>query len=483
MASIINIRGAKAVNDPSYRYKMPALIPKVEGRGNGIKTVIVNMTDIALALHRSPGEVTKFFGVEMAAQAKWVEEEERSVVNGAHTEKALQDALFKYIEVFVLCGNCKTPEVSKYKIKNDMIEMVCLGCGHRGFADPGHKLNTFILQMHKKAKKDKAGGDDKKKDKKAKKDKKDAEEGSGSDEEKSEKKDKKDKKEKKDKSEKKEKSDKKEKKEKKEKSEKSEKKEKKEEKEESGSGSDDKEGGSDDEGKWFTDTSEAAYEARIKEQMELEAQAAKQSMFMFNETEGALGDMEDEATEMLQLCITEVKEAVSGESPPTNPVLAALLLRLQVKFRFKPRHQVAIFFPACLTAQMVKGKELQKYLSVFSGMVTTKAARMELIAQSELHFGVTHSATKAHFPVALKFFYDNDLLEEADVMGWADGPARTNYTCSSVPEDLAQALRTSAKPFLDWLRAAEAESGSEEESSEEEEAAAGEESDDDIDGI
>jgi len=42
------------VSDAFYRYKMPKLLAKVEGKGNGIKTVIVNMVEIAKALGRPP---------------------------------------------------------------------------------------------------------------------------------------------------------------------------------------------------------------------------------------------------------------------------------------------------------------------------------------------------------------------------------------------------------------------------------------------
>lgn len=49
-------------DDPTYRYKMPKLITKIEGRGNGIKTVCVNMVDVAEALNRDPSLPTKVTG-------------------------------------------------------------------------------------------------------------------------------------------------------------------------------------------------------------------------------------------------------------------------------------------------------------------------------------------------------------------------------------------------------------------------------------
>lgn len=45
--------------DPAYRYKMPKVTVKIEGKGNGIKTIITNMSQIAAALRRDPALPTK----------------------------------------------------------------------------------------------------------------------------------------------------------------------------------------------------------------------------------------------------------------------------------------------------------------------------------------------------------------------------------------------------------------------------------------
>lgn len=191
--SVINIAGTNPVDDPEYRYKMPAVFGKIEGRGNGIKTVIPNISDVGLSLHRDPGEVNKFFGCELGAQTTYNADTDRAVVNGAHTDDTLQDLMHRYIEVFVLCPNCSLPE-TVYKIKNDCIYHKCAACGSKDMVDMSHKLCTYILAQDKKAKKEAKSKDkkNKKDDKKGKKDKDKKKD--GSDDEKKKKKDKKDKK-------------------------------------------------------------------------------------------------------------------------------------------------------------------------------------------------------------------------------------------------------------------------------------------------
>ena len=196
--TIVNIAGTTPVDDPEYRYKMPVVYGKVEGRGNGIKTVIPNIAEVALSLHRSPAEVCKFFGTEIGAQTSYNEKDDRAVVNGQHTDPQLQDMMHKYIEKYVICPNCGLPE-TEYKIKNGCIYHRCAACGASEMLDMSHKLTTFILAQHKKSKKDKSKRDkkkektedgEKKKKKKSKKDKTDSDE----DKKKKKKKSKKDKK-------------------------------------------------------------------------------------------------------------------------------------------------------------------------------------------------------------------------------------------------------------------------------------------------
>lgn len=170
--TIINLAGTSPIDDPEYRYKMPAVYGKIEGSGNGIKTNIPNISDVALALHRNPGEVNKFFGCELGAQTTYNEDTDRAIVNGAHTDDTLQKHIRRYIDLFVLCPNCNLPETD-YKIKNEIIWHRCKACGAKEMVDMGHKLCNYILAQDKKEKKA-SKGKGKKEDKKSKKKKDDS---------------------------------------------------------------------------------------------------------------------------------------------------------------------------------------------------------------------------------------------------------------------------------------------------------------------
>lgn len=179
----LNVDGSE---DPSYRYKMPRLVSKVEGRGNGVKTVLVNCTDLAASLNRSTGQVTKFFGCHLGAMTKLATEKddensEKCIVNGSHDNKDLQEALFDYIKKFVLCPNCGNPETEqllkggKKSKKNATVLLKCKACGSLAEADNAHKLCTFIVKELSLVDSDSNGKGKKKKGKKTKKGEKNGE--------------------------------------------------------------------------------------------------------------------------------------------------------------------------------------------------------------------------------------------------------------------------------------------------------------------
>lgn len=152
----LNIR--RDIADPFYRYKMERLQSKIEGKGNGIKTVVANLPSVAASLERPPSYVIKYFGFELGAQTNTNPKDDRWIINGAHESSKLQDSLDGFITRFVLCKSCKNPE-TQINIKDGSILLDCKACGQRTQVDIRHKLSGFILKNEpkggKKTKKEK----------------------------------------------------------------------------------------------------------------------------------------------------------------------------------------------------------------------------------------------------------------------------------------------------------------------------------------
>jgi translation initiation factor 5 len=152
--ALVNVR--RDVSDAFYRYKMERLQTKIEGKGNGIKTVIVNLPSVAQSLARPGSHVIKFFGFELGAQTNMDPKDDRWIINGAHDAAKLQDHLDGFINKFVLCKKCKNPETDVV-VKDGNIVLDCKACGQRTDVDLRLKLSGFILKNQpKKGKKDKA---------------------------------------------------------------------------------------------------------------------------------------------------------------------------------------------------------------------------------------------------------------------------------------------------------------------------------------
>lgn len=405
--TIINIAGTTPVDDPEYRYKMPAVYGKIEGAGNGIKTAIPNISAVATSLHRSPGEVNKFFGCELGAQTTYAPDTDRAIVNGAHNDTILQDLVHKYIERFVCCPNCGLPETD-YKIKSEIIYHKCAACGAKEMVDMTHKLCKYILAQDKKAKKDakKKGGGKKGKEEK-KKGKKSKDKDGSSDEEKKKKKDKKkDKKKKKDKS---------------------------------------KDGDND----YIKD----ALKGGKKNDEDLDA-AADDAASLVSEA-----GVDDEGA--MDLAVEATRKYIVDNPPSSVEDLVELVTNQQMASALKSYDKLQILVRAAISPNtFVKNKEIQKFAPAIS-MITNGNRIMERHLISALEY--INIDKPKFFPVMIKQMYDEDVLEEETILEWSE-EGRSDYTLDKVDEDARSVLRGEAEPVVVWLQEAESdeESGDDE---------------------
>ena len=143
MMNIVGTDKTKAL-DPHYRYKMPPLVIRVVGSGNGIKTILDNLDDISKALKRPPELILKYLGIEKSSQTKFKNQE--YIINGEFLAKELQNLIDKFIDGFVLCNKCQNPE-TKFSIKKKLIRKKCNACGEKTIADNNHKVCRFIMSQ------------------------------------------------------------------------------------------------------------------------------------------------------------------------------------------------------------------------------------------------------------------------------------------------------------------------------------------------
>ncbi|KND01426.1 translation initiation factor eIF5 [Spizellomyces punctatus DAOM BR117] len=402
----INIR--RDVSDKFYRYKMPRLISKIEGKGNGIKTVIPNMSDIAKSLSRPPTYTTKFFGCELGAQVKCDEKNDRYIVNGAHDAEKLQKLLDGFIDKFVLCPSCKNPETDLILTKDDFIMRDCKACGANLPVDMRHKLTTFIVKnppaQPKKIKKAKNGTTEGKKDMPTPPDT--ASNGSDDDAD-----------------------------------------------EEvtrmmdaeaaamlaAAPAADDNA----DDDDWAVDTSADAVAARMKE---LSVGGAVAKLTNADEDD----EDSDDPLEQFADYITTHPSASDAEIQNAAHNLGirsdkACVILAQVLFNEK----------------ILADKQITKRADLLRKFLKNEKAQKGLLGGIERLVGVSYKDLLPKMPVILKALYDEDLVDEEVFLSWGEKASK-----KFVDRKISKEIREKSEPFLAWLREADEEESEEEEDDE-----------------
>nr|KYP64994.1 Eukaryotic translation initiation factor 5 [Cajanus cajan] len=392
--------GAANSDDAFYRYKMPRMITKIEGRGNGIKTNVVNMVDIAKALARPASYTTKYFGCELGAQSKFDEKTGTSHVNGAHDTAKLAGLLENFIKKYVQCYGCGNPETEIIITKNQMIQLKCAACGFVSDVDMRDKLTTFIIKNPPEVKK---GSKDKKAMRRAEKER--LKEGEAADEEL---------------------------------------KKLKKEKEEAHDEDDD------DDVQWLTDTSLDAARQRIQEQLS----AVTADMVMLST---------DEPEKKKKAASNGNGGSQNGNSMSYGTLVGEVKANLKKGVGAKElmSHLAALTVPAqekisALVEALFEGtekgfaKEAIKKKNYLAAAVGEEGSQLLLLnAFEEFSCKSTSNALK-EVALVLKALYDADVLEEEFIVQW--------YQKGLKGDNKKSQIWKNAQPFIDWLQNAESES-------------------------
>lgn len=120
----------------------------------------------------------------------------------------------------------------------------------------------------------------------------------------------------------------------------------------------------------------------------------------------------------------------------------------QMSSALKAHEKILILAKAAITPQFFKTKDISKYAPAFAKIANGNAIiERHLIASLE---ALCVDKPK-NFPVMLKQFYDEDVLEEETILAWAE-EGRNEYTLAEVDEETRAVLRGEAEPVVVWLQ-------------------------------
>ncbi|MED6217176.1 hypothetical protein PIB30_015293 [Stylosanthes scabra] len=95
------------------------------------KTVYLNFMDLCNTIHRQPDHVMAFLLAELGTSGS-LDGQQRLVVKGRFAPKNFEGILRRYINEYVICLGCKSPDTIISKEKSQFF-LRCEKCGYRRF--------------------------------------------------------------------------------------------------------------------------------------------------------------------------------------------------------------------------------------------------------------------------------------------------------------------------------------------------------------
>lgn len=136
--------------DPGSRYKTRQLQIQVQGKSKMIKTVLVNILDVAKDMLVPPNYIGTYMGYVIGAQAKWdpkLPERQQAYLSGEHDPKDLSKIMLQFVNEVLCCPICGLPELSlTADAERGDVMCSCRGCGHKGPLNiSDEKFKRYVL--------------------------------------------------------------------------------------------------------------------------------------------------------------------------------------------------------------------------------------------------------------------------------------------------------------------------------------------------
>lgn len=109
----------------TVEYKGRFSPPMINSFIQGNKTIITNLKDISKYLNRDFNHLVKFFVKEFACS--YLVKDDRLILTGRFNGRKLNEKLEKYINTYVICKECGSPD-TKLERKDNILYLKCMAC-------------------------------------------------------------------------------------------------------------------------------------------------------------------------------------------------------------------------------------------------------------------------------------------------------------------------------------------------------------------